>query len=78
MVETHSPNDGVRKELLDDPEAPQKLNMHQNELYSSTKAACYFLATEFSRREPKKGGVIHLAGNPGNYATDAFAHVRTH
>lgn len=78
MVEQSSPKDGVRKEVLDDPEAPHKLKMSQNELYASTKAACYFLATEFSRREPKTGGVIHVAGNPGNYATNLWVHVRLH
>lgn len=76
MVDTSSPKDGVRKEILDDPEAPKKLKMSQNELYASTKAASYFLATEFSRREPKTGGVIHVAGNPGNYATNLWTYVR--
>lgn len=76
MVDTSSPKEGVRKEILDDPEAPKKFKMNQNELYASTKAACYFLATEFSRREPEQGGVIHLAGNPGNYATNLWVHVR--
>lgn len=78
MVDTSSPKEGVRKEFLDDPDAPQKLKMSQNELYASSKAACYFLATEFSRREPKTAGVIHLAGNPGNYATNLWVHVRLH
>ncbi|KAJ4411357.1 hypothetical protein N0V82_009009 [Gnomoniopsis sp. IMI 355080] len=79
MVETSSPKDGVRKEFLNDPAAaPKEFKMNQNELYASTKAACYFLATEFSRREPREGGgVIHLAGNPGNYATNLWAHVPT-
>lgn len=75
MVDTSSPKDGVRKELLNDPEAPKKLNMSQNELYASTKAACYFLAAEISRREPITGGVVHIAGNPGNYATNLWVHV---
>lgn len=78
MVDTSSPKDGVRKEVLDESEAPKKLNMSQNELYASTKAASYFLATEFSRREPKTGGVIHIAGNPGNYATNLWTYVRLH
>lgn len=78
MVDTSSPKDGVRKEVLDDLEAPKKLNMSQNELYASTKAASYFLATQFSRREPKSGGVIHIAGNPGNYATNLWTYVRFH
>lgn len=79
LVESSSPKGGVRNELLEDPEAPKKLGMSQNELYASTKAACYFLASEFARRQPETGtgAVVHVAGNPGNYATGMWAHVCT-
>lgn len=75
LVENGSPKDGVRKELLEHSGSPQDLNMGQNELYSSTKAACYFLASEFARRQPKSGAVLHVAGNPGNYVTGMWDYV---
>lgn len=75
MVENSSPKHGVRKEFLSDPEAVQKLKISPKELYASTKAACYFLASEYARRQPETGGVVHLAGNPGNYVTGMWLHV---
>lgn len=75
MVESSSPKGGVRKELLDDAGAAKKLNLSQNELYASTKAGCYFLASEFSRRQSKTNGVIHVAGNPGNYVSGVWDYV---
>ncbi|KAG6363286.1 hypothetical protein INS49_008383 [Diaporthe citri] len=75
LVENGSPKDGVRKEFLDNTGSPKDLNIGQDELYSSTKAACYFLASEFARRQPNSGGVLHIAGNPGNYVTGMWDHV---
>lgn len=77
LVKTGSPKHGVRKELLQDSEAHKKLKISETELYSSTKAASYFLASEFARcqQQPETAGVIHLAGNPGNYVTGVWKDV---
>ncbi|KAI1770657.1 putative steroid dehydrogenase [Hypoxylon cercidicola] len=66
LVELMSPKDGVRKEYLQDPFSIR----NQNELYGSSKAANWFLASEFARRQPEAGvfgsGVVHLgSGQPG-------------
>lgn len=80
MVETHSPEDGVRKDFLEaersaDAESAKTQDISQNELYASTKAACWFLASESARRQPQTGAVLHVAGNPGNYVTGMWVHV---
>ncbi|KAI1763787.1 NAD(P)-binding protein [Hypoxylon sp. FL1150] len=72
LVEMNSPQGGVRKEYMRDPFGTKD----EVELYSSSKAANWFLASEFARRQsadPDAGlfgsGVVHLAGNPGNHST---------
>lgn len=76
LVELMSPQDGVRKEYLQDPFSIT----NSDELYASSKAANWFLASEFARRQTKAGGVfgsgvVHLAGNPGNYSTGIWRTV---
>ncbi|RYP05648.1 hypothetical protein DL764_003657 [Monosporascus ibericus] len=70
LVEMMSPKTGIRKEFLQDT-----LNVKDpNELYATSKTANWFLASEFARREGKTG-VVHIAGNPGNYNTNIWRHA---
>ncbi|KAI1372570.1 putative steroid dehydrogenase [Hypoxylon crocopeplum] len=75
LVEMKSPEHGVRKEFMKDPFSIKDAA----ELYASTKAANWFLASEFSRRQSETGiygsQVVHIAGNPGNYATGIWRTV---
>ncbi|KAK7959095.1 NAD(P)-binding protein [Apiospora aurea] len=76
-----SPKDGVRVVW------PASIVTNQNELYSSSKTANWFLASEFSRRQTAGQGaettspdnqapcVVHIAGNPGNYITNIWRSV---
>ncbi|KAK7743152.1 hypothetical protein SLS53_004237 [Cytospora paraplurivora] len=68
LVEMMSPKDGIRKEFLQDPTTVKD----ENELYSSSKTATWFVASEFARRQPS---VLHIAGNPGNYLTNIWRHT---
>lgn len=69
LVEMMSPQGGIRKEFLQDAASSVA---DENELYSSSKAANWFLASEFSRRQ---SAVLHVAGNPGNYLTNIWRHT---
>ncbi|KAI1389325.1 NAD(P)-binding protein [Hypoxylon trugodes] len=75
LVEAISPKGGVRKEFIEDEFSVK----NSDELYASSKAANWFLASEFSRRQSESGpfgsGVVHIAGNPGNYTTGIWRHV---
>ncbi|KAI0847007.1 hypothetical protein F5Y00DRAFT_271474 [Daldinia vernicosa] len=75
LVDVISPQGGIRKEYLQDPFSI----MNQNELYASSKAANWFLASEFARRQSETGafgtGVVHIAANPGNYITGIWRTV---
>ncbi|KJZ72356.1 hypothetical protein HIM_08282 [Hirsutella minnesotensis 3608] len=66
LVEMMTPDNGIRSEFLRDPASVTD----ENELYSSSKAASWFVASEFARRQPD--GVVHIAGNPGNYLTNIW------
>lgn len=68
LVEMMSPKTGIRKEFLQDPASVKD----ENELYSSSKTANWFLASEFARRQ---SDVLHIAGNPGNYLTNIWRHT---
>ncbi|KAI1408054.1 putative steroid dehydrogenase [Hypoxylon sp. FL1857] len=70
LVELTSPKGGIRKEFLHDGRSVKD----ENELYASSKTANWFLASEFARRSSDTG-VVHIAGNPGNYATNIWRHV---
>ncbi|OTA98473.1 hypothetical protein M426DRAFT_258628 [Hypoxylon sp. CI-4A] len=70
LVELMSPKGGIRKEFLKDSQSVKD----QNELYASSKTANWFLASEFARRQSDTG-VVHIAGNPGNYVTNIWRHV---
>lgn len=65
----------MRKDFLEHPRSAEELGISAAEMYSSTKAACYFLASEFAQRQPISGSVLHVAGNPGNYNTGLWVHV---
>ncbi|KAK8036277.1 NAD(P)-binding protein [Apiospora rasikravindrae] len=83
LVEMMSPKDGIRKTFLENPDSVT----NQNELYSSSKTANWFLASEFTRRQlaaEQAAGVtatthsprvVHIAGNPGNYVTNIWRSV---
>ncbi|KAK8062985.1 light induced alcohol dehydrogenase Bli-4 [Apiospora hydei] len=84
LVEMMSPKDGIRKTFLENPDSVT----NQNELYSSSKTANWFLASEFTRRQmaadetagtttpsSQPPGVVHIAGNPGNYVTNIWRSV---
>ncbi|ROW03779.1 hypothetical protein VMCG_05330 [Cytospora schulzeri] len=68
LVEMMSPKNGIRKEFLQAPASVRD----ENELYSSSKTANWFLASEFARRQCN---VLHVAGNPGNYLTNIWRHT---
>lgn len=68
LVEVMSPETGMRKAFLQDPASVKD----ENELYSSSKTANWFLASEFARRQ---SDVLHVAGNPGNYLTNIWRHT---
>ncbi|KAI1449279.1 putative steroid dehydrogenase [Annulohypoxylon stygium] len=70
LVEMMSPQSGIRKEFLQDT----RNVTDRNELYSSSKAANWFLASEFARRTSQTG-VVHISGNPGNYLTNIWRHT---
>lgn len=81
LVEMMSPKDGIRKTFLENPDSVKD----QNELYSSSKTATWFLASEFSRRQiadqsadtttATQPRVVHIAGNPGTYVTNIWRSV---
>ncbi|KAK4156104.1 hypothetical protein C8A00DRAFT_41374 [Chaetomidium leptoderma] len=66
LVDMMTPKGGIRSEFLRD----QGAVTDANELYSSSKAASWFVASEFARRQPE--GVLHIAGNPGNYLSNIW------
>lgn len=83
LVEMMSPQNGIRKTFLENPDSVT----NQNELYSCSKTANWFLASEFSRRQiaaDQSAGttttatqprVVHIAGNPGRYVTNLWRSV---
>ncbi|AEO71519.1 uncharacterized protein THITE_2123993 [Thermothielavioides terrestris NRRL 8126] len=71
LVDLMTPKGGIRSEFLRDPGTVTDAN----ELYSSSKAANWFVATEFARRQPEGEGVLHIAGNPGNYRSNIWRHT---
>ncbi|KAI6082638.1 putative steroid dehydrogenase [Hypoxylon rubiginosum] len=70
LIEVLSPQTGIRKEFLQDTRSVTDIN----ELYATSKTANWFLASEFARRTSGTG-VVHIAGNPGNYATNIYRHL---
>ncbi|KAI1323453.1 hypothetical protein F5Y16DRAFT_412665 [Xylariaceae sp. FL0255] len=62
-VEMNSPKGGIRREFLEDCNNVKD----ETELYATSKTSNWFLASEFSRRG--QSGVMHIAGNPGQYHT---------
>ncbi|KAK3984629.1 hypothetical protein QBC44DRAFT_10394 [Cladorrhinum sp. PSN332] len=71
LVDMTSPEGGIRPEFLQDT---SKVT-HQDELYTTSKVGNWFLASEFARRQTKAEGVVHVAGNPGNYVTNIWRNV---
>ena len=70
LIEMMAPETGIRKEFLGNT---QSVTDH-NELYVMSKTASWFLASEFARRQSDTG-VVQIAGNPGNYATNIWRHT---
>jgi NAD(P)-dependent dehydrogenase (short-subunit alcohol dehydrogenase family) len=70
LVDMMTPANGIRHSFLQDTTTVTD----QNELYSSSKAANWFVASEFARRGTPGGGsgVLHIAGNPGNYDSNIW------
>jgi NAD(P)-dependent dehydrogenase (short-subunit alcohol dehydrogenase family) len=87
-VDMFSPKGGVRRDFLRDP-AATATRMRPFAIYSASKAANWFVAAEFARRQPDGddengddgdggsggGAVLHIAGNPGNYNTSIWRHT---
>lgn len=75
LVEMMSPEGGIRKEFLQDASSIKD----ENELYSTSMTANWFLASELARRQHSRGGggggVVHIAGNPGQYKTNIWRHT---
>ncbi|KAK4458710.1 hypothetical protein QBC42DRAFT_19699 [Cladorrhinum samala] len=70
LVDMMTPEGGIRPEFLQDASKVKD----ENELYSTSKAGNWFVASEFSRRH-QSDGVVHIAGNPGNYVTNIWRNV---
>lgn len=79
LVEMMTPEGGIRSSFLRDTSTVT----YQDELYSSSKAAGWFVASEFTRRQQQQqqrtgspgegpGMVLHIAGNPGNYRSNIW------
>ncbi|GAB1314785.1 hypothetical protein MFIFM68171_04995 [Madurella fahalii] len=73
-----TPEGGIRSEFLRDP----TIGKNPAELYSTSKAANWFVASEFARRQSRQsadggGQVLHIAGNPGNYLTNIWRDTPT-
>lgn len=95
LVDLMTPEGGIRADFLRHPHphpgtgtgtdtGTVPVVTDQNELYSSSKAANWFLASEFARRQPSAGvggaagavgAVLHIAGNPGNYNSNIWRHA---
>jgi NAD(P)-dependent dehydrogenase (short-subunit alcohol dehydrogenase family) len=78
LVEMMAPEGGIRSSFMRDTNTVTD----QNELYSSSKVASWFVASEFARRQqrtgsPGDGAVLHIAGNPGNYRSNIWRHTPT-
>ncbi|ETS76418.1 hypothetical protein PFICI_11805 [Pestalotiopsis fici W106-1] len=71
LVEMGSPKEGIQKKFLEDTATVKD----ENELYTTSKTANWFLASELARRQAKGGGVVHIAGNPGQYNTNIWRHT---
>ncbi|KAK3337649.1 hypothetical protein B0T19DRAFT_438295 [Cercophora scortea] len=68
LVEMMTPPSGIRDTFLQNTDTVTE----PNELYSSSKAANWFTASEFARRTGRESGVLHIAGNPGSYRTNIW------
>ncbi|KAK6222394.1 hypothetical protein LQW54_001094 [Pestalotiopsis sp. IQ-011] len=71
LVEMMSPQEGIRKKFLQDATTVQD----ENELYAMSKTGNWFLASQLARRQAKGEGVVHIAGNPGQYNTNIWRHT---
>lgn len=75
LVDSGAPRGGIRAEVLLREDAA---GAGPVELYAASKTGCWFLASEFTRRGLLAGGgagaagVLHLAANPGNLATNVW------
>ena len=70
LVELNAPQTGFRTEWLENPRCAKDYDYV--ELYSASKTASWFLASEFARRFQAESGVLHIAGNPGSYNTNMW------
>lgn len=73
LVEMSTPKGGIGSDFLRGPAVIKDPAM----LYSMSKAANWFVASEFARRQPRQSGdgggqVLHISGNPGNYLTNIW------
>ncbi|RWA07440.1 hypothetical protein EKO27_g7665 [Xylaria grammica] len=74
MVDMMSPESGINPQFLRDTRTVQDVA----ELYATSKAAGWFLASEFARRQvSSNSGVVSVAGNPGDYVTNVWRHTST-
>lgn len=77
LVDMSAPKTGIRPEFLQNPESLKDAN----EAYITSRTSSWFLASEFARRQFEAGGgdpgpgVVHVAGNPGNYLTNIWRHT---
>lgn len=78
LVEMMAPRGGIAAGFLEDTSTVQNHWM----LYTHSKVANWFLAAEFSRRQQQRRRrdgppLVHLAANPGSYASNVFRHSST-
>ncbi|KAI0406539.1 hypothetical protein F4802DRAFT_102809 [Xylaria palmicola] len=72
LIDILSPEGGINPQFFNDPRSVQDANT----LYSTSKAAAWFLASEFARRQASADpSVVFIAGNPGNYVTNIWRHT---
>ncbi|KAI2781146.1 hypothetical protein F4815DRAFT_444693 [Daldinia loculata] len=75
LVDTTSPKSGICTDYLENPAIAKDIDYI--ELYTMSRTATWFLASEFARREGTNSGVLHIAGNPGSYITNMWQYTPT-
>ncbi|KAI0857995.1 hypothetical protein F4860DRAFT_487914 [Xylaria cubensis] len=72
LVEMMTPKSGINPQFLENSQSVTDVN----ELYSTSKAATWFMASEFAQRQSSTSTpVVYIAGNPGNYVTNIWRHT---
>ncbi|KAI1858637.1 hypothetical protein JX265_010730 [Neoarthrinium moseri] len=65
-----SPKHGMQEKLRDSTSIKDEY-----ELYSSSKAGNWLLASQLAQNQTVGKGIVHLAGSPGNYNTNIWRYT---